>query len=77
MPNPNLGGQFEHARVPPSLYSYGKPRSDATNAPATVYSKSSPTAPAHRATNPTQFTEYSIETPTDPPTSHAKHMLEM
>jgi hypothetical protein len=78
MTNRNLGQQFhqfEHARVPPSLYSYGQPKESTHNVPETTYSAGEtkkPTVPSKT------YTEKSIETTTDDiRMSHYKHMLEM
>ena len=75
MSNPNLGSQFAHARVPPSLYSYGKPKESTHNVPDTTSSAGEtkrPNVPAK------EYTETSIEPVNDDiRMSHYKHMLEM
>lgn len=75
MPNPNLGNQFANARVPESLYAFGKPKESANNVPPTVYSAGE--TPRPQVPSKT-FTEKSVEPPSiDVRMSRYKHMLEM
>ena len=75
MPNPNLGNQFANARVPESLYAFGKPKESANNMPPTTYSAGATPRPSVPVTT---FMEKSVEPPSeDVRMSRYKHMLEM